>query len=192
MLARKPPREPEFWRSGAYSNGLQPVVGVSVFEALAYVNWLNHIKPLPGQRFALPLCAQWEAAARGTQGRKWPWGDDDPSDTLPRMNHSRDTRVGATSPVGLWPDGATPDGLFDLAGQVWEWSLSAWKGTDDGPALLETAADGDAKYRAVRGGAWDCGPEYCRPAFRFGVLPSNRDDGLGFRLLLCPIQFPGS
>jgi formylglycine-generating enzyme required for sulfatase activity len=190
VAVKAPPREPQHWRSGDFNNGLQPVVGVSLYEAQAYVAWLNHLRPWPGQQFMLPTCAQWEAAARGVKGREWPWGSAQPSDARPRINDSRDGRVGRTSPVAIWRDGATPESLYDMAGQVWEWSASAYEGEDTNVDNMMKPAPPDVEAHAVRGGSWNDTSQCCRPAFRGRLHPVDRNYSLGLRLLVCPIQNP--
>ena len=189
MVAGVIPHEPKQWRNARFNNPLQPVVGVSLYEARAYVSWLNHLAAGDGFKYFLPTEAQWEAAARGTQGRLWPWGKPDPSDAQPRMNYSRDGCVGCTSPVAIWPDGATPEGVFDMAGQVCEWTLSSFEvGHGPIPSCMEVAADKDAERRAVRGGSWGDPLINCHAAMRDGIHSSGRGDTLGLRLLRCPIQ----
>ena len=175
--------EPELWRSCQFNNPLQPVVGVSRFEAQSYVNWINHLTAHEGLRYALPTEAQWEAAARGLQGRLWPWGESTPNSRQMRMNHSRNGRVGSTSPVASWLDGATPEGVFDMAGEVWEWTLSSFvDGPGPIPAMMGLSFD-EAPLAAVRGGSWFSPRDSCRAAVRGGYHPGNRYDNLGLRLV---------
>ena len=138
-----------------------PVVLVSRADAEAYAAWLS---ARSGQRWRLPTEAEWEKAARGTDGRAYPWGNAfDPA----RLN-SHDAGPFDTTPVGQYPTGASPFGLLDAAGQVYEWTA-----TDAGPARA-----------IVKGGSWDdrgCG--VCRPAARH-ARPANMKHVLtGFRLL---------
>ncbi|HEC36207.1 MAG TPA: NACHT domain-containing protein, partial [Anaerolineae bacterium] len=138
-LARRPADlrgRPMWWgEQQEYPN--RPVVGVSWFEALAYCNWLRERLEVSGFGFQvwrdgqpetlnpkpetilvrLPTEAEWEKAARGAAGRRYPWGNEgwDPQ----RANIESD--IHHPTPVGMYPLGATPSGLYDLAGNVWEW-----------------------------------------------------------------------
>ena len=101
-------KEPEDWeRQKQYPN--RPVVGVSWFEAAAYCSW-------KGGR--LPTEAEWERAARGPDGSRYPWGNEPPLDAS-RANHARG--VGHPTAVGLYPKGNSSEGLCDMLGNVWEW-----------------------------------------------------------------------
>ncbi len=139
-----------------------PVVLVSHADALAYVEWLSGVT---GRRWRIPTESEWEKAARGTDGRRFPWGDQfDPQ----RLN-SHDQGPFDTMPVGSFPGGASPYGALDMAGQVFEWTAT--------PA-------GDARH-IVKGGSWDdkgCG--VCRPAARHSRPDALKHILIGFRAVL--------
>jgi formylglycine-generating enzyme required for sulfatase activity len=111
--------QPLAWRQAGWDGADQPVAGVSWFEADAYARWA-------GRR--LPTDAEWEKAARGTDGRDYPWGNDWPTAAVANF----DLQVGRTTPVGLFPEGVSPYGCFDMAGNVnnwtsdWYWSAFGW------------------------------------------------------------------
>ncbi len=135
---------------------------VSHADARAYASWLSKST---GKTWRLPSETEWEKAARGTDGRRFPWGDTfDPK----RLN-SHDLGPFDTMPVGRFPDGASPFGLLDAAGQVFEWTATA---------------AGKARY-IVKGGSWDdkgCG--ICRPAARHSRPGPLKHILIGFRLVL--------
>jgi serine/threonine-protein kinase len=153
-----------------------PVTDVSWEDANAYCNWLSKKK---GLNFKLPTEAQWEKAARGTDGRKYPWGKNEPDETLANFGWKFDK----TSPVGSYPNGASPYGLLDMAGNVWEW-CSDWYGDDyyknspkDNPTGPKIGTS-----RVVRGGCWVSDAGSLRCAGRSGGGPSYRSLVADFRL----------
>jgi hypothetical protein len=165
-----------------WSEPTAPRESVSWFEAVAYARWLSHRL---GADVRLPTEQQWERAARGVEGREWPWGGEWDAERANAQFH-----LGRTSLVGLFSNGATVperagrEGIFDLAGNVWEWCLNEF----DDPGRTGTA--GSAR-RVVRGGSWDGSSDYCRASFRSRNSPVDRYDSLGFRLVVsCPIQSP--
>lgn len=184
----EPVTQPSLWNDPRFNHPSQPVVGVCVFEAQAYALWLA---VRSGLAVTLPTEAQWEAAARGPGGRRWPWGDApaDPQD-LPReqINHLT-TALFRTAPVGLFAGCATPEGVQDLAGNVWEWCSTAYRDGQPLDALsCERALENNADTpRAVRGGAWSGLPRRCRAGYRSRFHPTNRLYDLGFRVVICPI-----
>ena len=141
-----------------------PVVLVSHDDAEAYARWLSSVT---GQVWRLPTALEWERAARGDDGRRFPWGDTfDPA----RLN-SHDRGPFDTMPVGSFPAGASPHGMLDAAGQVFEWTATA---TAEGRFL-------------VKGGSWDdkgCG--VCRPAAAHGRPAHLKHILIGFRLVTVP------
>lgn len=151
------------WTGDAWPEGRgdHPVVMVSHDDARAYADWLSE---KAGARWRLPTEAEWEKAARGTDGRMFPWGDR----WAPERLNSHDAGPFDTTPVGHYPDGVSPFGLLDPAGNVFEW----------------TATPGRAGRFIVKGGSWDdrgCG--VCRPAARHGRPEGIRHILVGFRLV---------
>jgi formylglycine-generating enzyme required for sulfatase activity len=158
---------------------------------MAYCRWLTETT---GRAYRLPSDAEWEKAARGTEGRIYPWGDE-PADES-RCNFDRN--VGDTTPVGMYsPQGDSPYDCVDMAGNVWEWTLSLWgkrlAGLDfkypynpeDGREDLDA---GDDVLRVVRGGSWRHDRDYARCAFRLRDYPSYRWHSGGFRLCVAAQQ----
>ncbi|WP_144290094.1 SUMF1/EgtB/PvdO family nonheme iron enzyme [Ideonella sp. A 288] len=176
--------EPQEWHNPNFSQPLQPVVGICVYEAEAYLRWLAAQTGLPVR---LPTEAQWARAAAGATGRGWPWpGDADPD----RWQINADpVHLRRTSPVGVFPGGDSDEGLVDLAGNVWEWTSSAFTDSIDADAVSEAASDEGAR-RAVRGGSWSVHSTFCRASFRSWSTPGGRNNNLGFRVVCCPIHEP--
>jgi formylglycine-generating enzyme required for sulfatase activity len=170
--------KPRYWRSLTWGNPAQPVVGVCWYEARAYCLWLNAM--LDTDRYRLPSEAEWEAAGRGRgEWRRYAW----PGDFEPLHANTAETRLGVTTPVGVFPEGATPDtGLLDLCGNVWEWTATPWtEGEAWAPA--SGVADGEpGARRVVRGGSWDGTQANARLGCRNGFVPDSRYLGLGFRV----------
>jgi formylglycine-generating enzyme required for sulfatase activity len=169
--------QPRYWEDKKWNDPSQPVVGVSWYEALAYCRWLS---AKSGREYRLPSEAQWEKAARGTDGRRYPWGDDwDPD----RCNN-KENGPGRTTPVGQYPEGDSPYGVGEMVGQVWEWCSSKYAPyryePDDGREDLE----GDDS-RILRGGSWyNSSPAgKCRCGSRYRRGPRGRSDDRGFRCI---------
>jgi len=168
---------PGHWPGGRVPLALleHPVVYVDWHDANAFCRWA---------RVQLPSEAQWEKAARGVDGRQWPWGQQLPDLTL--ANYAQDMNGGATRPVGRYPLGASAYGLLDMAGNVWEWVSSAYRSypfePEDGrenPALPE--------QRVLRGGSfYSDQARYLRCATRSMSYPHRRRDHIGFRVLAAP------
>ncbi len=162
-----------------------PVVGVTWYEAVAFCCWLTeHLRERgeleEGQEVRLPSEAEWEKAARGPDGREWPWGNEfDPA----RCN-MRDTGIGAMSAVGIFPAGASPYGVLDAAGNGWEWCRSLYEDypyrADDGRENLEPGG-----RRVLRGGSWYDIEGRARCASRGRNFPLYCVD-FGFRVVLSP------
>jgi formylglycine-generating enzyme required for sulfatase activity len=157
-----------------------PVVNVTWDDALAYCRWLSERS---GLGVTLPTEAEWEKAARGTDGRICPWGNDPPDDT--RCNFKSIER--ATTPVGQYsPRGDSPYGCADMAGNVWEWTRSLYReyphDPQDGREDLQSR-----DFRVLRGGAFYNNERYVRCAYRSGNSPYYRYDYIGFRLVVSPL-----
>lgn len=151
------------WIGGKAPDGRaeHPVVLLSHADARAYAAWLSN---QTGTVWRLPTEAEWEKAARGVDGRMFPWGD---RFSVRNLN-SHDTGPFDTVPVGKYPDGASPFGLLDAAGQIFEWTATE---------------QSDGRYW-VKGGSWDdkgCG--VCRPAARHGRPEQLKHILIGFRLV---------
>ncbi len=164
-------QQPRYWQGTSFPDGKanHPVWGVSWGDAVAYCQWLG---AQTGVQYRLPTEAEWEKAARGTDGREYPWGDAfDPG----RCNSAL-SGIGDTTPVGIFPDGASLCGALDMAGNVEEWT-SDWFY----PYLGFDQGDLDFSHETwvCRGGAFD-GVDTLRCARRHGQYAS--DQHIGFRL----------
>ena len=173
--------QPRCWDYERWNRADYPVVCVSWYEAVAFTRWLSEET---GLTVRLPTEAEWEKAARGTDGRRYPWGDEF---KCGMANTDKDCGpydpFGYTAPIGSFPAGASPYGALDMAGNVWEWTSSLYKPypywADDG------REDPDASgRRVVRGGSWGNGQRHVRAAARSWGDPDFRIDSLGFRVLV--------
>jgi formylglycine-generating enzyme required for sulfatase activity len=178
-----------------------PAVGITWYEALAFCRWLDDQRrlrelpmslwedgkivpfaPDPKWSITLPSEEEWEKAARGTDGRIYPWiGDADPYSA-----NYNETGIGMTSAVGCFPQGVSPYGAEDMSGNVWEWTRSAY-----GPYPYESKRENLSApkdtARVLRGGSFNYEVNYVRCAYRFGSYPYFFDWNLGFRLVLSPV-----
>jgi gamma-glutamyl hercynylcysteine S-oxide synthase len=150
----------------------EPAASLSWHEAQAYAKWA-------GRR--LPTEAEWEYAARGTDGRRYPWGHEEPSTNYAAFG----LRAWQPAPVGSHPAGASPFGVQDMAGSVWEWTASPFLSYPDFNAF---PYDGysldhmDGNHRVCRGGSWATSPSILRCSFRNWYIPTYRQGFLGVRL----------
>ena len=163
---------PPHWLDGVLPAGLErhPITHVDWFDADACCRWA-------GAR--LPTEAEWEKGARGTDARLHPWGAREPDSTL--AHSGRGSKHGTTAPVAARPDGASPYGLLDMAGNVWEWVSSAYAPypyrPDDG-----REDPGAGSPRVLRGGSYaSTGSRHLRCAARSQSYPGRRSAHIGFR-----------
>jgi len=147
---------------------------VSWFEAVAFCNWLSK---RTGSNIHLPTEWEWQLAATGGDlEREYPW----PGEWDPTRCNSYESRFNRTSAVGVYPRGATWQGVLDMAGNVWEWCLNKHEEPGTRDALL---IDSDERgLRVVRGGSWDDNPEDLRSSLRFTYRAGYRYTYTGFRL----------
>ena len=152
-------RAPKDWIGGRPLPGrdAHPVTWLSWSDAEAYVRWA-------GRR--LPTEDEWEFAARGSDQREYPWGNE----FSPERCNCRVSGVGGTTAVGSHPGGVSPWGCHDMAGNVWEWTAS-W-------------ADATHERRVVRGGSWGNGSMSCRACYRGSDLPGYWSNAYGCRCAL--------
>ena len=152
-------RNPALWKRQMFWPQ-RPVVGVDWQEAVDYCEWAG---------VGLQKSEQWEFAAAGREGREYPWGFEAPKSPegqrAERANF--DFRVGRVTPVGLFPSGSTPDGVSDLAGNVWEWTYS----------------DFDETSKVVRGASFYLDAWWLRTAQRNLDRPDARSFDIGFRCI---------
>jgi formylglycine-generating enzyme required for sulfatase activity len=198
------PSMPFWWETPPEGYDVHPVVDVTWEDAEEFCSWAN---------LTLPSEAEWEKAARGTDGRKWPWGNawepgsrcnfadlSCPVMSMQQNGESADIAFkkrgvawdpdhsdgyAFTSPVDSFPEGASPVGALDMAGNVYQWCEDGYD-----TSVYARYAKGDfapplgGPDRVVRGGSWSADARACRSSSRSGGPSSSSGDGLGFRACL--------
>jgi formylglycine-generating enzyme required for sulfatase activity len=161
-----------------------PVARISWNDAVAYCRWLSETT---GKSYGLPSEAEWEKGARGTDGYIYPWGN--------QWDATRCRIGGGTTSVNAYPEGASPYGLLDMVGNVWEWTRSLWGenldvanysysyDSEDGRENLNAS---DVTWRVLRGGAFLNSPRRMRCAYRHRRDPNRRFRHIGFRVVMYP------
>jgi serine/threonine-protein kinase len=149
-------RPPRYADDPRLNQADQPVTGVSYSDAVQFARWAG--KELPTEQ-------QWEKAARGSDGRTYPWGNDPPgaSDAC----FGQDPETGAPRPVGSWARNVSPFGVQDMCGNVWEWTSSRYKK--------------DSEFHSVRGGSYNDSAEYLHVYYRLEAHPKDKCEAIGFR-----------
>jgi formylglycine-generating enzyme required for sulfatase activity len=174
-------RVPDHWKGGEIPSGKEdhPVVYASWYDVIAFCKWLSEETD---KNFSLPSEAEWEKAARGVDGRIYPWGDKSPTADLCNFSEN----VGDTTPVGKYsPKGDSPYGCVDMAGNVWECTRSPYYkdySYDPGDGREDLEADGS---RVLRGGSFGSPVDAVRCASRLWY-PPLRYRSYGFRLVASP------
>ncbi len=196
-LSARPYSMPAYWNDSQFSFPRQPVVGVTWYEAVAFCNWMTERENAqeseasgPGRervRFRLPSEAEWEYAARGVEcARNFPWGD---QFELGRANTAEEG-IGRTTVIDRFSTGKSSFGVWDLSGNVFEWTGSKWGANwqelrysypyraDDGREDVEGSG-----ARVIRGGSWFNPYPEALCAYRSRYLAGSRASNIGFRVL---------
>lgn len=165
----------KYWEDPELNGPRQPASGITFADALAYAKWIG--KQLPSER-------QWECAARGKEDRKYPWGSLEPDTTL--CNYG--DYLGMPSIVTMHDSGQTPEGVFDLAGNVFEWTIDSFVpyNPKGGPS-----AQNSEPRRVVRGGSWHSDPLELTATCRKGLFPETQLTTVGFRCVIPASRIDG-
>ncbi|MGQ0601663.1 MAG: SUMF1/EgtB/PvdO family nonheme iron enzyme [Anaerolineales bacterium] len=174
--------QPDLQHTFEADKAQHPVGNVSWDDALAFCNWLTG----PGWRFSLPTEAQWEKAARGADGRVYPWGDEW---DISRAN--ADDLADTTTPVGLFsPGGDSVFGVAEMSGNVWEWCAD-WYDAEEyahRQIIRDPVGPTQGDGAVIRGGAFDSTSKHARCAHRNWHYPFKRRANIGFRVVAVPVE----
>lgn len=160
---------PRYWFDPHLNGDKQPIVGISWYEAMAYAKWAG--KQLPTEK-------EWEFAARGKENRKYPWGNTPPDNIRCNFNEY----LGMPSIVTMHEEGKTPEGIYDLAGNVYEWTQDYYLPYTISRTKPDTVPE--PPLRAVRGGCWASPAHEVTCTARKGVFPDLRTNTIGFRCVI--------
>jgi len=176
-------------RRAPWADERHPAVYVSAMDAERYCEWLSRVE---GRRYRLPTEAEWEFAARGLDGRSYPWGENldaghyanfaDKRSTFPWRDLRIDDGWEQTSPIGSYPKGASPFGLEDMSGNVFEWCLDCfelYKGKD----IQNPRGPRNSPRRIYRGGSWKSRAASLRATARHFNTPDYSSNDVGFRIV---------
>ncbi|MEO1290358.1 MAG: SUMF1/EgtB/PvdO family nonheme iron enzyme, partial [Chloroflexota bacterium] len=169
LFVKETSNQPKFWNVENYNNPLQPVIGVTWYDAISFCNWLSFKL---GYKYFLPTEQQWQRAAQGDDNRLYPWGDLWNSNNL---NAMRSKRFSYPTYVSEFPSGVSPYGVMDMSGNVKEWcSTNYYNGDNDTKSV---------KHRVLRGGSWYYkDPLHYRCTARYKYDPRGRNYDFGFRI----------
>ncbi len=172
-----------------WANDNHPVIYVSWAEATAYCKWLSQKE---GKKYRLPTEAEWEYAARGSDGRLFPWGNEFSSGKFANFADSRtnlvwrvpniDDGYAETNPVGVFPLGASPFGIEELSGNVHEW-CNDWYAPYQNKDRTNPIGPGGGQQRVLRGGSWRSRVASLRSVARSSNLPAFQSNDIGFRVV---------
>lgn len=181
-------KPPDYWKKNEFPEELiyHPVVEVTWHDAVGYCKWLSEAS---GINYRLPSEAEWEKAARGGDGRIYPWGNQwDPAFANTVEGGKRETTV-----IGSYPGGASPYGALDMSGNVREWTRSLWGKEFNKPDFIYPYGPVDGReemdaegLRVLRGGSFNHGQRNARCASRYRGFPDERAYVNGFRVLFSP------
>ncbi|GAB4396520.1 MAG: formylglycine-generating enzyme family protein [Anaerolineales bacterium] len=191
FLAATQHRTPGHWKNGKPPQGKEnhPVVYVSWDDAAAFCQWLSQKS---GHKISLPTEAQWEKAARGTDARIYTWENNQYN---PEFCNGRESRIGTTSIVGIFPQSRSPYQVEDMLGNVWEWTRTehASKYTNDytGDDTNNCPQDKKGADISVRGGSYSSGPQElrCSARYYFRNTDTTDLDDVGFRVVITTSKF---
>ena len=160
---------PDYWDNPDYNQPTQPVIGISWSDATKFAKWLSSRL---GYTKRLPTEDEYERAARGDLPVIYPWGDQPATDSV-RANYNGNKRFDSTSPIGSFENGKNAADIYDLSGNVWEWTSS----------VPDANMTDDPSWKLVKGGSWMDGPSELRISNRRALDPTQRYQDVGFRLV---------